>query len=148
MFRYITALEFCAVVLAVLVFCPLLVGAEIVALGDASVVDAILRGDSASSPVLQFIHLRLTELPEFSLPARLRFKHWAGEANFMADASSRGELEALRLGAAFLANPITARNLSNSSCSLRPFHPDALTMRSIASRYRATTACCTVLGNF
>ena len=110
---HITALEFCAVVLAVLVFCPLLVGAEIVALGDASVVDAILRGDSASSPVLQFIHLRLTELPEFSLPARLRFKHWAGEANFMADASSRGELEALRLGAAFLG--VLAHAISTSS---------------------------------
>ena len=99
---HITALEFIAAVFAVIVFHPLLRGAQVLGQVDASVVERVVTADRASSPVLQFIHMELLKLPEYSMPANFNLAHIYGEANIMADATSRGELEALRDGAALL----------------------------------------------
>ena len=45
--------------------------------------------------------MELLKLPEYSMPANFNLAHIYGEANIMADATSRGELEALRDGAAY-----------------------------------------------
>ena len=99
---HITALEFIAAVFAVIVFHPLLRGAQVLGQVDASVVERVVTADRASSPVLQFIHMELLKLPEYNMPANFNLAHIYGEANIMADATSRGELEALRDGAALL----------------------------------------------
>ena len=99
---HITALEFLAAVAGVMVFGRLSAGADVVGRVDAQVVDRILNNNSAKSEIMQFIHLKLNEVPELKLPRSVEWEHVYGEANVMADAPSRGEFEAMDLLASHL----------------------------------------------
>lgn len=107
---HITALEFLASVVAVIVFGPLSAGSKVNARVDAQVVDKILNNDSAHSPVMQFIHLEMLALPQLSQPTQIEWEHVYGESNVVADAPSRGELDTLRHLAILLG--ITLRELT------------------------------------
>ena len=99
---HITALEFSAVCLAVVIFCPLLEGLPAIGRIDAKVVSYIMQRSSASSTIMQFIHSWLLGRPEMELPSQLEFEHCFGESNVAADAASRGEHETLEQLAAHL----------------------------------------------
>jgi hypothetical protein len=99
---HIGALEFAAAGIAVVVFCPLLEGLPARGLVDAEVVAYILQRSTASSPIMQFIHLWLLARPERQLPSYLDFDHCFGESNVPSDAASRGERETLQRLAAHL----------------------------------------------
>jgi len=92
---FITSLEFLGACAATMIFGPLSMGAEVVGRGDAQVVDYVLNRQSASAPMMQFVHEQLLALPELMLPRRVKWEHINGEANPLADAPSRGEFEAM-----------------------------------------------------
>jgi hypothetical protein len=105
-----------------------LVMAEVDALATA----LSLTEDAAQSDLMQAVFLELQQLPQFvRLRERMIVAHCAGDANILADAFSRGELE-------------TAREICRQmgmAYELR-LHPPGVRrlMRSLAQRHRASTA--------
>ena len=105
-----------------------LVMAEVDALATA----LSLTEDAAQSDLMQAVFLELQQLPQFvRLRERIIVAHCAGDANILADAFSRGELE-------------TAREICRQmgmAYELR-HHPPGVRrlMRSLAQRHRASTA--------
>ena len=94
----ITPLELAALAVNVVVAQHLL-GPQIALIAYSDSLSSIftLVGDSASSPMMQFIHAELLRLPSFRLvQSRLSTAHVYGEANPGADLPSRGKFSELQ----------------------------------------------------
>lgn len=101
---HITALEFIAVGLNIILWGPLLHGHQVALYSDASTSVQVLISKAAHAPVMQAIHTRILALPEFqALSPSLNIQHVPGEFNVFADAASRNRPQvitalALQLG--------------------------------------------------
>jgi len=93
---HITALEFMAVGVNIILYGGTLAGHHVVICADALATVQVLGKGSARAPVMQAIYALITELPEFkALEPLLCSVHVFGEVNVMADAASRDKLRVL-----------------------------------------------------
>ena len=87
---HITALEFLAVCVNFILWGAILQGHQVAMYADALASVQVLLNGAAHSPMMQLIHLRLKELPEFaSVWPSIQVDHVFGEFNVLADAASR-----------------------------------------------------------
>ena len=88
---HITAWEFLAVGVNILIYGPLFDGHEVYLLADALATVQILASNAAHSAVMQRIHDLILSLPEFDrLRPNVFSTHVYGRINILADAASRG----------------------------------------------------------
>jgi hypothetical protein len=93
---HITAWEFLAVGVNILIYGPLFEGHEIYLLADALDSVQILASNAAHSAVSQRTHDLILSLPEFSrLQPNVFSTHVYGRINVLADAASRGTFEVI-----------------------------------------------------
>ena len=91
---HITALEMLAAGVNVVLYGDRLRGYPVRLCSDALATVQILQSKAAHSPTLQAVHEVILSLPEFaSLEPTLQVDHVYGEANVMADASSRAKID-------------------------------------------------------
>jgi hypothetical protein len=91
-------LEFCALWGNVLVFAPLVKGAQVHLATDSLTTADVIAAASADSLLMQIVHLRLLARPEWRALAPNGNPHVGfiySETNVMADAASRGRLDLL-----------------------------------------------------
>jgi len=87
---HITAWEFVAIGINVIIFGPIFEGYEVYLLADALASIQILTSNSAHSATLQILHDLLLSLPEFlRLKPNVFGSHVFGRVNVLADAASR-----------------------------------------------------------
>jgi hypothetical protein len=94
---HITALEFMAVGVNIILYGDSLAGHQVTICADALATVQVLNKGSARAPVMQAIYALITDLPEFqALQPWLSSAHVFGEVNVMSDAASRGKFQVLR----------------------------------------------------
>jgi len=108
---HITAWEFIALGVNVIMFGLQLKGLQVHLFADALATVQILASQAAHSPVMQIIHDALLALPEFGLIiSRGLPEHLFGECNALADAASRANFERIYVLAQQLG--VSARQLT------------------------------------
>ena len=94
---HITAWEFVALGVNIIVFGAALAGQRVVLLADALASVQVMVNRAAHSPVMQIIHRLILALPEVgALGANLLEEHVFGELNVLADAASRARRELIQ----------------------------------------------------
>ena len=94
---HITAWEFVALAINIIVFGAVLAGHRVVLLADALASVQVMVNRAAHSPVMQIIHRLILALPEMgALGANLLEEHVFGELNVLADAASRARRELIQ----------------------------------------------------
>ena len=91
---HITAWEFVAIGINVIIFGPLFEGCEVYLLADALASVQIISSNAAHAPTLQILHDLLLSLPEFTrLKPNVLSNHVFGRINVLADAASRAQFQ-------------------------------------------------------
>ena len=89
---HITAWEFVAIGINVIIFGPLFEGGEVFLLADALASVQIISSNAAHAPTLQVLHSLFLSLPEYTnLQPHVITSHVYGRINILADAASRAQ---------------------------------------------------------